>query len=295
LHSLLEASEKFLHALEAERGASPHTLRNYRLDLKCFCSRFPKSAGLSVLAPLELRAYISHLHGINSKRTIARKLSALRSFARWLAREGLIAADEVIDVPMPKQEKPLPRFLSAEEVLRLIEVASGEDEADFRDRAILELLYSTGLRVGELVGLDRAELEFHPSDPGGVIRVLGKGRKERLVVFGECAAQAVQGYLQNFPPQEGQGALFRNQRGGRLTARSVERIVHARAIAAGLSQDVSPHTLRHSFATHLLANGADLRLIQELLGHSSLSTTQQYTHIELSSLLDSYRQTHPKA
>ena len=248
-----------------------------------------------MLAPLELRAYLAGLHEKNSKRTIARKLSALRSFARWLHHKDVLARDISDDIPMPKQEKPLPRFLSVAEAERLLAQPDRDSLAGKRDGAILELLYSSGLRVGELVALNCGELRFHATDSGGLLTVVGKGKKERLAVFGEHAGTSLRTYLaarEKYVPQD---PLFLNSRGGRLTARSVERIVNAHVIAAGLPATTSPHTLRHSFATHLLANGADLRVIQELLGHSSLSTTQQYTHIELSELLGEYRRTHPKA
>lgn len=298
---LRAAIAEYLRALELERGASPHTLRNYSLDLRRFAERFPEQVDLTVFsAPLELRAYLARLHEeANSKRTIARKLSALRSFARWLHHKGWLAQDVSDDIPMPKQEKPLPRFLSVTEVETLLAQPDHESLAGKRDRAILELLYSSGMRVGELVALNVNELQFHAgAEGGGVIRVLGKGGKERLVVFGEHAGNAVRDYLAALGldgEATADSPLFRNQRGGRLTSRSVERMVAAYVVKAQLPATTTPHTLRHSFATHLLANGADLRLIQELLGHSSLSTTQRYTHIELSELLGEYRRAHPKA
>lgn len=236
--------------------------------------------------------------------SISRRLSAIRSFFRFLHREGVLERDESVDVPLPKTEKRLPAYLTPVEAERLLAVPESTTPEGLRDRAILELLYSTGLRVSELVGLSLGALQPAPETGGGTIRVIGKGRKERLVVYGSTAAAAVAEYLQvrselflagERARGEAETALFLNQRGGRLTARSVERLVAAHALKAGLTKDVTPHTLRHSFASHLLANGADLRLIQELLGHSSLSTTQKYTHIEMEQLLREYRTAHPRA
>lgn len=293
--------EDFLAHLRDEKGASPHTLRNYGLDLRSFLAYFPgNGADLAGITALDFRAYLSGLHSRQSRASIARRLAAIRSFYRFLHRRGWIPHEELLLVPIPKAEKKLPVSLSLEQVESLLRVPDSSREG-VRNRAILELLYSTGLRVSELVALDLAEyLEACRRDR--VLRVVGKGRKERLVVFGGAADGAVQDYLRQrseffLAGERGAGeaepALFLNSRGGRLTVRSVERIVAACALAAGLPGEVTPHTLRHSFASHLLANGADLRLVQELLGHSSLSTTQKYTHIEMSRLVEEYRSAHP--
>lgn len=300
-----DLAQEFLDYLSAEREASPHTLRNYRMDLEAFFAylRSLKGEGfdLGKVAALDFRAYISSLHGEKAKVSIARRLAALRSFYRFLYRKGHIQRDDSLLVPIPKADKKLPVTLSEAQVETLLTPPTGGDQVEKRNHAILELLYSTGLRVSELVALNGED--FAEGGPeGGTLRILGKGRKERLVVYGSKAMAAVKGYLAvraKFYPQgrlvKEEAALFLNPRGGRLTARSVERIVEAAALAAGLPVDVTPHTLRHSFASHLLANGADLRLIQELLGHSSLSTTQKYTHIEMKALLAEYRSAHPKA
>ncbi len=293
--------EDFFVYLKTERNASVHTLRNYGMDIQAFLAYFRSlrgpSASLAEVDSLSLRAYLSHLFEKNSGATVARKLASLRSFFRFLHQKGCIPTDEAALVPVPKTEKKLPNYLSVAEVTRLLEVPDGSMEG-LRNRAILELLYSTGLRVSELVGLNLDDLVFAP-EGGGTIQVLGKGRKERLVVFGQLAQAAVEAYIAQRSgftkgdADEEEPALFLNRWGTRLTVRSIERMVQAQGRLAGLPL-VTPHTLRHSFASHLLANGADLRMIQELLGHASLSTTQKYTQIELEQLLRDYRAAHPK-
>lgn len=299
-------TQQFLAHLRDERDASPHTLRNYGMDLQSFLAFLAAAKGepvnLSQVGAADFRAFISNLHETQSKGSIARRLAALRSFYRFLFRQGHIQRDDSKLVPIPKAEKRLPVTLSVEQVDALLQAAEKKDKEGVRNRALLELLYSTGLRVSELVALNAQE--FSSAGNGGVLRILGKGKKERVVVFGEVAGRAVEAYLlqrANFflagerAQGEAEAALFLNSRGGRLTTRTVERIVRDCALIAGLPADITPHTLRHSFASHLLANGADLRLIQELLGHSSLSTTQKYTHVEMEKLLSEYRQAHPKA
>jgi integrase/recombinase XerC len=294
--------EDFLSHLRDERDASVHTLRNYRIDLVSFSTYFRQAQGDAfdprAITPLDLRTYLSSLYSKNAKTSIARRLAALRSFYRFLYRKGLVESDVAERVPLPKTEKRLPRHLSPEETEKLIGTPESSSALGLRNRAILELLYSTGLRVAELASLDAADIIAIPGAEGGTLRVLGKGKKERLVVCGATARAAAASYLdrrQEFGPEKKETALFLNSRGGRLTVRSIERMVEITARSAGLPGDVTPHTLRHSFATHLLANGADLRLIQELLGHSSLSTTQKYTHVELDQLMREYRSAHPKA
>lgn len=294
--------EDFLSHLRDEKDASVHTLRNYRIDLVSFSSYFRHARGDAFdpasITPLELRTYLSSLYDKNAKTSIARRLAALRSFYRFLYRKGLVASDVAERVPLPKTEKRLPRHLSPEETEKLLGTPEPSSALGLRNRAILELLYSTGLRVAELASLDADDLTAIHCAEGGTLRVTGKGKKERLVVCGATARAAVASYLdrrQEFGPEDEETALFLNSRGGRLTVRSIERMVEVTARSAGLPGDVTPHTLRHSFATHLLANGADLRLIQELLGHSSLSTTQKYTHVELEQLMREYRSAHPAA
>jgi integrase/recombinase XerC len=294
--------EEFLDHLRDEKNASVHTLRNYRIDLASYAAFFKNSIGDNFdpgkITTVELRSYISSLYEKNAKTSIARRLAALRSFYKFLFRRGLVDADVAERVPLPRTEKRLPRHLSVEETEKLLGTPECANAMGMRNRAILELLYSTGLRVAELASLDTDDITAIPELEGGALRVTGKGKKERLVVCGVTARKAVAAYLdrrEEFGPEEEESALFLNSRGGRLTVRSIERMVESVARAAGLPGDVTPHTLRHSFATHLLANGADLRVIQELLGHSSLSTTQKYTHLELEQLVREYRVAHPKA
>lgn len=294
--------EDFLAHLRDERNASVHTLRNYRIDLASFTAYFRASQGdgfdPASITSIDLRAYLSSLYEKNAKTSIARRLAALRSFYKFLFRKGLVGADVAERVPLPRAEKRLPRHLSLEETEKLLAAPEAASALGLRNRAILELLYSTGLRVAELAALDTDDIAEIPESEGGTLRILGKGRKERIVVCGATARRAVAEYLarrEEFGPEEQESALFLNSRGGRLTVRSIERMVETVARSAGLPGDVTPHTLRHSFATHLLANGADLRVIQELLGHSSLSTTQKYTHLELEQLVREYRSAHPKA
>lgn len=299
-----ELAVEFLSHLQNERDASPHTLRNYGMDLRSFLAYLRELKGgepcLKSVGVTDFRSFISSLHGSQAKGSIARRLAALRSFYRFLYRQGHISRDDSLLVPIPKAEKKLPVTLSLGQVEALLGRPDQGSKEGVRNRAILELLYSTGLRVSELVALDQEDVT---GEEGGTLRVLGKGRKERLVVYGATAGKAVGTYLLRRADffisgerarGESEVALFLNSRGTRLSVRTVERIVKDCAHQAGLPFDITPHTLRHSFASHLLANGADLRLIQELLGHSSLSTTQKYTHIEMEKLLDEYRQAHPK-
>jgi integrase/recombinase XerC len=294
--------EDFLRHLSVEKNASAHTIRNYRIDLVSFHTYFRASRGDSFdpgsVTPVDLRAFLSSLYDKNAKTSIARRLAALRSFYRYLFRKGLVTSDVAARVPSPRAEKRLPRHLSVGETEKLLATPEVSSAIGLRNRAILELLYSTGLRVAELASLSLGDLAAAPEGESSPLRVEGKGRKERLVVCGSTARKAVAEYLAvrgDFGPAEEEQALFLNSRGGRLTVRSIERMVEATALAAGLPGDITPHTLRHSFATHLLANGADLRVIQELLGHSSLSTTQKYTHLELEQLVAEYRSAHPNS
>ncbi len=293
LERLLEA---FLEYLSYERGSSGHTLRSYRVDLEDFFG-FLREKGLPQdpggIDHLHLRLYLSHLTRRGLKRSsISRKLSAIRSFFRYLKREGLIKRNPAQLVSTPKFMKGLPRWLTVEEAFSLVEAPPQGDAKGIRDRAILELLYSSGLRVGELVGLDLGDIDLKE----GLVRVLGKGGKERLVPVGGKACEALGLYLKvrgSFGPKE--DALFLNRWGRRLSARSVGRIVKEYALRGEVLKPVTPHVLRHTFATHMLDGGADLRAIQELLGHARLSTTQRYTHVSLSTLMEVYDRAHPRA
>ena len=292
------AVEQFLRYLAVERVASAHTLRSYRTDL-ADCAAFLASRRLGTLVDADartLRAYLAALHERGLARTsIARRLAALRSFFRFLMRRGRARANPAREVATPKLPKTLPAYLPIDESEALLRVAPPPAAANPRDRAILELLYGSGLRVSELTGLDVDDVDLE----AGSVRVLGKGGKEREVPVGRYGREAIEAYLvasrPAFATGRGRGALFLNQRGGRLSRQSCDRLVRAAARTAGIDRDVSCHTLRHSFATHLLEGGADVRVVQELLGHASVATTQIYTLITREHLREVYEASHPRA
>lgn len=238
---------------------------------------------------LAIRKYLSFLHRKNKKSSIARKVSTLRSFYKYLMREKIVSSNPAKNVATPKAEKPLPTALTVDEAFRLME--SPMEKEQLRDRAILELLYSSGLRVSELVGLDGNHLDQEL----GIVKVMGKGRKERIVPVGKKAMEALKTYLEDRGHLEANAPVFVNTRGGRLTSRSVGRLVKKYTRHSGVFRKISPHSLRHTFATHLLDAGADIREIQEMLGHASLSTTQRYTHISLGKLMEVYDKAHPRS
>ncbi|MFI5182769.1 MAG: tyrosine recombinase XerC [Vicinamibacteria bacterium] len=291
-----QAIAAFERYLEAERNSSPHTIRAYGEDLRQF-SRFlseelgrePRPADVDHLM---IRAFLARLHRDGLKKiSSGRKLAALRTFFRFLCREGVLDRNPARALLSPRVERRIPSHLDEGEVDRLLDVP-GDGAAAVRARAFLELLYATGIRCAELVGLDVSEVDLE----GRMARVLGKGRKERLVPFGTRAAAAIRRYLPiRSAARPSTDALFVNARGGRLTDRSVRSILAARVRQVALARRISPHTLRHSFATHLLERGADLRAIQELLGHASLSTTQRYTHVNARHLIEVYKKAHPRA
>ena len=300
--------ERFLDYLRVEKNASRHTLRSYGADLEQFRNFLlsselhvdKKSGDVAVekIDHLAIRAYLSQLYRGHRKSSLARKLAAQRSFFKYLVEEELLTQNPAEIVATPKQEKPLPTFLSVDEVFSLLETPDKSTIWGARDRAILETLYSCGIRVSELVGLSDGDIDFTL----GILKVYGKGQKERIVPIGEKALMALRDYL---PQRDGimaplhfpgsKAPLFINRRGGRLTSRSVARILQKHILRCGLLRRVSPHALRHSFATHLLDAGADLRGIQELLGHVSLSTTQRYTHVSVDKLMEVYDRAHPRA
>lgn len=299
--------ERFAEHLRIDRNASEHTVRSYTADLRDF-REFLIAEGLHLhttgdevcaaqIDHLAIRSYLSRLYRSRKKTTLARKLAAQRSFFRYLVNEGILAQNPAEIVATPKQGKPLPNFLPVDEVFALLEAPEKTPWGD-RDRAMLETLYSCGIRVSELVGLSDGDI-----DPGlGIVRVYGKGRKERIVPIGAKALAAVQKYLPQRDrvlaetgPTQTRVPLFINRRGGRLTSRSVARILQKHLLRCGLLRKVGPHALRHSFATHLLDAGADLRGIQEMLGHVSLSTTQRYTHVSVDKLMEVYDRAHPRA
>jgi integrase/recombinase XerC len=285
-------AEKFLRYLEIEKNASRHTVLNYKADLARFAF-FLKDEDIESVDYLFIRRFLSELRKYNlSRASIARTLSALRSFFKFLVRENLIASNPVSGVSTPKKEKKLPNFLEEDEIAKLLE-APGKDAMGLRDRAILETLYSTGMRVSEIVGMDIDNCDLI----SGIIRVYGKGKKQRLVPIGEKAGFAINDYMRvssNIRDKD-KKAVFLNKNKTRLTDRSVRRILDKYIKKISLKDDVSPHTIRHSFATHLLNRGADLRSVQELLGHASLSTTQIYTHISTDRMREAYKKAHPRA
>lgn len=291
----------FLRWLEVEKGYSNHTVSGYGRDLSGFAETLEKDQDPGTIQAVHIRRFVVSLHGHNSAATVARKLSALRTFFRFLLRNHHIQDDPITGIGGPKVGKYLPVFLTVDEVFALLETPETKDRFMLRDRAILELLYSTGMRVSELVSRDSLNLDFASE----MLRVRGKGNKERMVPVGRPALEAIRAW---FPLREQliadrarrgriveKEALFLNGRGGRLTSRSVERMVKSYGERAGIHQIVTPHALRHSFATHLLEMGADLRSVQELLGHASLSTTQRYTHLTLDHITAVYDKAHPHA
>jgi integrase/recombinase XerC len=295
---------RYLEHLQGERQLSPQTLRAYEHDLvtfheflsRDFLGKDPEAVRPQEVDALAVRSFLAALTRKNlGKRSQGRALSAVRSLFRFACREGILEANPAQGVRTPKAPKTLPRHLRPGEVESLIEAPEGDEPLVRRDRAILELLYAAGLRVSELVGLDWTDVDL----PGRVVRVLGKGSKERMVPFGRPAAESLRRWLEVWEtvraPGEDEAPVFLNHQGGRLTDRSVRRVIDKWVDAAAVARGVHPHTLRHTFATHLLEGGADLRAIQELLGHSSLSTTQRYTHLEVDRLLAVYRGAHPRA
>ena len=288
------AVRSFLTYLHIERKASPHTLRNYGQDLRQFLDFLRRDEGSlrspQQIEPITIRSFMAlRANQGDSKATRSRKLSAIRSLFRYLAREGQITRNPGEAVRGPKQERKLPTVLTADDAKRLMDDCIRP--RSFRDQALLETLYSSGARVSEVVNLNLDDVDLHE----GIATVLGKGRKERIVPLGTHAVRALAAYRQSLPAGTVSGPLFRNQRGGRLTTRSVERLVAKAARDLPNFPSLSPHGLRHSFATHLLDGGVDLRAIQELLGHVSVSTTQRYTHVALDRIMEAYDKAHPRA
>ena len=319
-----EHLKRFLQFLRLNRNASPHTVRAYESDLSQFIAHAAAGAGVkrSELTPAQLdrsaiRRFLGELHELGQTRaSAARKLAAVRTFLRYLRREGTIEDDPGALIATPKRDIRMPAHLSEQEIVALIAAAPDTTPLGRRDRAILELFYASGLRLSELVGLDLDDVNLS----GRMSRVRGKGGKERLVPFNTSAAKAIRAYLNDrerlvrsvrsradrprgpakaghYVPRESRqrNPLFVNYRGGRLTVRSVDRLVRRYVAATSARMGISPHALRHSFATHLLQRGADLRAIQELLGHAQLSTTQHYTHVNAAQLVEVYRKAHPRA
>ena len=289
-----ELLESFIKYLSDERNYSEHTVKAYRGDLENFRDFLLKEEKKIENTDIAtINTYVSTLYGKNSPSSVERKVSAIRSFFSYLVRKGLATQNPAKLVRTPKKQKHLPVFLSVDEVFNLVDVKdSRKNPLLVRDRAILELLYSSGLRVSELAGATLADLSMGEA----IIRVRGKGNKERIVPVGSKAISALGEYLDirgTLKPVSKR--IFLNSRGGGITTRSVARIIKKYGLVSGISKNVSPHVLRHSFATHLLAGGADLRAIQEMLGHASLSTTQRYTHLSVERIMEVYDKTHPNA
>lgn len=301
-----ELIARYIQYLQYERNASPHTVRNYRSDLLQFRNFLAQGqaggqVSLKSIDTLRIRSFLAFLFEKEKKKaSIARKLAAVRAFFKFLTRERELAENPAASVSTPKLSRALPRIMSEEEMNNFLnqvgEAGQSGDPALLRDCAILELLYASGLRVSELVGLDLRKVNFGD----GIVLVRGKGNKERIVPFGSKAREAMTAYL---PAREkvlrdhktASTALFLNARSGRLTTRSIDRLLKKYIRQFGPNVKVSPHSLRHAFASHLLAEGADLRAIQEMLGHKSLSTTQKYTQVSIQQLIEVYDKTHPKA
>jgi integrase/recombinase XerC len=317
--TLTAALAEFLDHLRLNENASAHTVRAYDSDLSQFLTFLSSQAGqrradltAADFDHLRIREFLGELHRRgNTRSSAARKLAALRTFGRYLRREGALDGDPAALVGTPKREIRLPAHLAEGEMTQLLEMPDPSHPLGRRDRAILELFYASGLRLGELVGLDVDDVNLNSR----MVRVLGKGGKERIVPFNKSAEAAIRAWLTSGWGQapvvdsrtpRGQTPLarlhprrrmplFLNYRGGRLSTRSVDRLVRKYMAACSTRLGISPHALRHSFATHLLERGADLRAIQELLGHARLSTTQRYTHVNAAQLLEAYRKAHPKA
>ena len=296
--------DQFSSYLKYERRASPHTHKNYLVDITQFFTfletRFPgiSNDGEKEIGQVDVaivREFMGGMFETKAPSSMARKLASLRTFFQYCIRQGYVAANPAKEVATPRIPKRIPRFLTVDEVFALLRQPADDGALGRRDRAILELLYASGLRVGELVGLNTADTDLDAR----TVRVLGKGRKERIVPMGEKAVGAIAGYLVHrtslLPEGAEELALFVNRRGGRLTARSIERLLAKYIRRSGLQKTVTPHVLRHTFATHLLGAGADMRGIQELLGHASLSTTQKYTHVSIENMMKTYDAAHPKA
>lgn len=305
-----ELITEFIASLASEKGYSAHTCRAYKKNLEEFQAYIEdtmgggKSAGkraenrpvcLDQVDPLMIRGYLGYLHKRNKKSTIARKLSALRSFFKFLLKRGNLPESPAALILTPKQDQSIPVYLPVDDMFRLLDAIDTGTLLGLRNRALFETLYSAGIRVSELTGLDTEDVDL----TGRTVRVTGKGSRERMVPIGRKAAGAVRSYRERLKKEKGigveeDGALFRNHRGGRLTPRSVARILEKIARQIGIAIPVSPHALRHSFATHMLDSGADLRVVQELLGHKSLSTTQKYTHVSIDRLMEAYDKAHPR-
>ena len=308
LTSLKNQITFFIESLLSEKGYAANTCRAYLHDLEEWVSFINENFfsdkknqsrwdrfGADQIDSLMIRGYLGFLNKKNKKATIARKLSAIRSFFRYLVKHGIILDNPLDVILTPKQEKTIPSYLTVDDMFRLLDSIGDDTLLDLRNRAIFETLYSSGIRVSELSGMNIFDVDFNRC----IIRVLGKGNKERMVPIGKKAKAAIGNYRERLAIEAGispdeNTPLFLNKNSGRLTTRSIARILEKTAKACGLLIPVSPHALRHTFATHMLDAGADLRVVQELLGHKSLSTTQKYTHVSIDKLMETYDKTHPR-
>ena len=297
--------ESFIETLSAEKGFSLNTCRAYRNDLEQFLAylrdseigllRRGEKVDVCNVDDIVIRSYVGFLYNKNQKSTIARKLSAIRSFFRFLVKRGAIRTNPADTVLTPKRGRPVPNYLPVDDMFRLLDGVKGESVLALRNRAILETLYSTGVRVAELAGMDIGDVDFD----SGFVRVIGKGNKERLAPVGKKALGRIRAYVDTRRKTTGSviqdsEPLFLNSRGGRLSTRSIARLLEVVVRQLGLLRPISPHGLRHTFATHMLDAGADLRVVQELLGHASLKTTQRYTHVSIDRLMEVYDKAHPR-
>lgn len=305
-HRISDQIDRFLKALEVEKGYSAHTIRAYAHDLTEFAryasgeqtpgtAQAPPPVAIDAIDNLTVRGYLGDLYKRNEKSTIVRKLSALRSFFRYLVKQRLIEEDPSAAILTPKYSRRLPSYLSVDDMFRLLDQTIEDTVLGLRNRALFETLYGAGIRVSELTGLDVFDVDFS----SGCLRVLGKGGRERIVPVGQKALQRIKAYRDRLFSESGigyqtNGPLFLNKNKGRLTSRSVGRILKDLVQRCSLVVPISPHSLRHSFATHMLDAGADLRTVQELLGHKSLSTTQKYTHVSIDRLMAVYDNAHPR-
>lgn len=306
--SLKNQITSFIESILSEKGYATNTCRAYLHDLEelasfinenFFSGKKNQNAwdhfGADQIDRLMIRSYLGFLNKKNKKVTIARKLSTVRSFFRYLVKHGIILDNPLDLILTPKQEKAIPSYLTVDDMFRLLDSIGSDTLLDLRNRAIFETLYSSGIRVSELSGMNIFDVDFNRC----IIRVTGKGSKERMVPIGKKAKDFIEDYrkrlvIETAIPSGENTALFLNKNGGRLTPRSIARILEKAAKACGLLIPVSPHALRHTFATHMLDAGADLRVVQELLGHKSLSTTQKYTHMSIDRLMETYDKTHPR-
>lgn len=291
-----EAIASYLEYLRVQKASSPHTLRAYEVDLTHWAESLSAIQGIQNLSalgdrigPVDLRSYLAQLHENHQRSSICRRLSAIRSFLKFLRNRGWIQRDFSILISTPHSQRDLPRFLKIEEMRELVEAPDLQTRLGRRDRALFEILYGCGLRVSEAVGLNLEDVDLRQ----GWVKVMGKGSQERMVPFGGPAREALEKYFEDLPNRAPNAPVFVNFTGNRISSRSVARILNKHLMRIASTKSLSPHGMRHSFATHLLVAGADLRTIQEMLGHVSLSTTQRYTHVDLGTLMDHYQGSHP--